>query len=81
MTQVALSLFLVAAAAAFLGHLSHLRRFNLGFNREHVLLVSLDSTHSGYNPAQLSKLYQSVLPRLEAIAGVRSASISGCTPL
>jgi putative ABC transport system permease protein len=79
--QVALSIFLVSAAVIFLEHLSHLRNFNLGFRSDHVLLVSLDSSHSGYKPAELSALYQTLLVRLEAMSGVRSASISGCTPL
>jgi predicted permease len=81
MTQVALSILLVASAAIFLNYLAHLRNFGRGFRSDHVLLVSLDSTHSGYKPAQLSTLYQTLLHRLEAIPGVRSSSISGCTPL
>ncbi len=80
-TQVALSIFLVAAAAMFLNYLSRLRNFDLGFRSDHVLLVTLDSTHSGYQPEQLAAIYRFLLRRLEAIPGVRSASISGCTPL
>lgn len=80
-TQVALSIFLVAAAAIFLNYVSRLRNFNLGFRSDHVLLVTVDSTHSGYKPEQLAALYQDLAPRLEAIPGVRSVSISGCTPL
>ena len=80
-TQVALSIFLVAAAAIFLNHLSRLRNFNLGFRSDHVLLVTVDSTHSGYTQEQLAALYRALLSRLEAIPGVRSASVSGCTPL
>ena len=80
-TQVALSIFLVAAAAIFLNYVSQLRNFNIGFRSDHVLLVTVDSSHSGYKPEQLAALYQALLPRLEAIPGVRSASISGCTPL
>ena len=81
MAQVALSILLVASAAIFLNYLAHLRNFGLGFRSDHVLLISVDSTHSGYRPAQLSTLYQSLLSRLGTIPGVRSASISGCTPL
>jgi predicted permease len=79
--QVALSIFLVTAAALFLSHLSRLRNFNLGFRSDHVLLVTVDPARSGYKPEQLGALYQALLPRLEAIPGVHSASISGCTPL
>ncbi len=80
-TQVALSIFLVTAAAVFLGHLSRLRNFGLGFRRDHVLLVSLDPSRAGYKSEQLATIYQELLARFEAIPGVRSASISGCTPL
>ncbi len=80
-TQAALSIFLVTAATLFLNYLSRLRNFNLGFRSDHVLLLTLDPAHSGYKPQQLATLYQALLSRLEAIPEVRSASISGCTPL
>ena len=46
--QVALSIFLVTAAAVFLNHLTRLRNFDLGFRSDHVLLVTLDPSRSGY---------------------------------
>ena len=79
--QVALSLFLVAAAATFLSHLSRLRNFDLGFRSDHVLLVSLDPARSGYPNAQLAALYRQLLERLETIPRVRSASITACAAL
>jgi len=79
--QVALSILLVAAAAVFLGHLSRLRHFDLGFRSDDVLLVTLDPSHSGYQPGQLATAYRELLSRMGAIPGVRSASLSGCTPL
>jgi putative ABC transport system permease protein len=79
--QVALSIFLVTAAAVFLSHLTRLRNFDLGFRSDHVLLVTLDSAHSGYRDEQLAALYRQLLSRMETIPQVRSASISGCTPL
>jgi len=79
--QVALALLLLTSSVLFLGHLSHLRNFDLGFRSDHVLLVTLDRSHSGYPAAQLAATYQDLLPRLNAIPGVRSASVSGCTPL
>ena len=74
--QVALSIFLVTAAAVFLTYLSRLRNFDLGFRSDHVLLVNLNPTHSAYKPEQLAAFYQNLLGRLEAIPGVRSASIT-----
>jgi predicted permease len=79
--QVALSIFLVTAAAVFLNHLARLRNFDLGFRSDHVLLVTLDPSRSGYKPEQLAAPYQELLSRLQTIPQVRSASISGCTPL
>jgi putative ABC transport system permease protein len=79
--QVALSIFLVTAAAVFLSHLSRLRNFDLGFRSDHVLLVTLDPSRSGYKPEQLAARYQELLARMKTLTQVRSASISGCTPL
>lgn len=79
--QVALSIFLVTAAAVFLNHLTRLRNFDLGFRSDHVLQVTLDPSRSGYKTEQLAPPYQELLSRLQTIPQVRSASISGCTPL
>jgi putative ABC transport system permease protein len=79
--QVALSVVLLSAAGLFIRHLSNLEHVDLGFRRDHVLLVSLNPANSGHNGGQLSLAYQELLGRLEAIPGVRSATISMPTPL
>jgi putative ABC transport system permease protein len=79
--QVALSVGLLSAAGLFISHLSNLERLDLGFRRDHVLLLTLDPARSGYSPAQLSHAYQELLGHLEAIPGVQSATISGPGPL
>jgi len=79
--QVALSVVLSSAAGLFVGHLWNLQRLNLGFRRDHVLLVTLDPSRSEYKGEQLSRLYQELLGRMEAIPGVRSATLSGATPI
>ena len=79
--QVALSIFLVTGTAVFLAHLSRLRNFELGFRSDHVLLMTLDPDHSGYKNEPLAAPYQRLLERLQNIPGVRSASITACTPL
>ena len=79
--QVALSILLVASAAHFLSHLSRLRTLDLGFRSDHVLLMVLDPSGSGYRREQLAAPYQELLARLERIPAVRSASITGCTPI
>jgi len=79
--QVALSLVLVSAAGLFVRHLANLENLDLGFRRDHVLLATLDAGRSGYEAGRLSRAYQEVLGRLEAIPGVRSASLSAVTPI
>jgi predicted permease len=78
--QVALSVVLLAAAGVFVSHLSRLYSA-LGFYRDHVLLVTLNPSRSGYRRAQLAQPYQELLQRLETIPGVRSATLSGVTPI
>ena len=77
--QVMVSLVLLTAAGIFAGHVSSLKR-DPGFERDSVLLVTLDPARSGYQREQLSNLYRGLLERLETIPGVRSASLSALTP-
>jgi predicted permease len=79
--QVALSVVLLSAAALFVGYVLHLRNLNLGFRRDHLLLVFLDPDHSGYDPVQWSRLSQELLAKLDGLPGVRSATLSGMTPI
>jgi predicted permease len=79
--QVALSIFLATGAIVFLGHLSKLRNFDLGFRSDHVLLVTIDPSASGYQRGRLAVPYQRLLARFATLPGVQSASISGCTPI
>ncbi len=79
-SQVALSLVLVSLAGLFVGYLSQLRN-NLGFERNNLLLVTLDFAKSGYNAAQFSQLSQELVMRLDAIPGVSSATFSSVSPM
>ncbi len=79
--QVAFSVALLSAASLFVRHLSNLTHLNLGFQRDHVLLVDLNAAGSGYDREQLSRAYQNLLGRFEAIPGVRSATMCGYYPM
>jgi putative ABC transport system permease protein len=80
-SQVALSLVLMSSAALFVEYLSHLRNLNLGFERNNLLLVTLDFAHSRYNAAQFSQQSQELVMRLDVIPGVSSATVSGMSPM
>jgi len=79
--QVALSVVLLSAAGLFVRHLSDLKALDLGFQRDHVLLMTLDPARSGYKSEQLASPYRELLRRFEAIPGVRSATISAVSPI
>jgi len=78
--QVALSVGLLSVASMFILHLSSIYA-GLGFERDHVLLATLDPSRTGYSRAQLARPYQEILERLRALPQVRSATLSGTTPV
>jgi predicted permease len=79
--QVLLSVALLSAAGLFVTHLSRMRTDDLGFQRESVLLVSLEPAGSGYTSEQLTVIYRELLDRLPTIPGVQLATLSSITPL
>jgi predicted permease len=80
-TQVALSLVLLVSAGLFARSLLKLQNADPGFDRENVLLFSLDSRLAGYKPAQLSNLYRQIYDRLSALPNVRAATLATYSPM
>ena len=74
--QVAVSLVLVVGAGLFVRTLRNLENVDVGFNRENLLLFSIDPGLSGYDNTQIAQLYRRITERLEAVPGVRSATMS-----
>jgi predicted permease len=74
--QVALSLALVAGSALFARTLLNLRSETLGFRPENLLVFQLDPTLNGYREGRLLDFHERVLRQVEALPGVRSASMS-----
>jgi predicted permease len=62
----------------FLRTLRHFSTFDPGFDRDHLITVRLDTHSAGYSHAQLSSLYRRLIDRVEALPGVRSASLLSC---
>jgi predicted permease len=79
--QVTLSLVLIAVASLLLRTLHNLRSQDVGFDRANVLLVRTNAKFAGYKPEQLNALYGRILERVDALPGVRSATISGAPPM
>jgi predicted permease len=78
--QVAISLALLSVSQLYIGHLRHLRDRSLGFDRDRVLLMSVNTSRA-QNREQLAALYRDTVARLHAIPGVNSVAASGMTPM
>jgi putative ABC transport system permease protein len=78
--QVSISLALLTVAQLYIGHLRDLRGPSLGFDRNGVLLMSVN-TERARTREQLVALHSELVARLQAIPGVRSVATSGTTPL
>jgi len=79
--QVAVSLILLVGAGLFARSLIKLQQEELGFNRENVLLASIDSRLAGYKPAELNGLYRQLYDRLSALPNVRSVTMASFSPM
>jgi len=80
-TQVAVSLVLLVGAGLFARSLIKLQQEDLGFNRDNVLLVNIESRLAGYKPAELTSLYRQLYDRLSALPNVRSATLASYSPM
>ncbi len=79
--QVAVSLVLAIGAGLLTRSIANLKDFYPGFNKDNVLLLSLNPTMVGYSDQQIVPLYERLLNRFQAIPGVRSATLSVHSPL
>ena len=79
--QVALSLVLLVGAGLFARSLIKLQQEDLGFNREDVLLASVDMRLAGYKVEDLSAVYRQLYDRLSALPNVQSATIASYSPM
>jgi predicted permease len=74
--QIGLSLVLLIGAGLFMRSLRNLMGVDAGFERDRLVLVSITPRLLGYDKARLGDLYRRLIERLEAVPGVRSASLS-----
>jgi predicted permease len=75
-SQIGLSLTLLVGAGLLLRSFQHLNRVEVGFDREHVLVMWAMPTMVGYDIPKEQSLYWQLLDRLNALPGVQSASLS-----
>jgi predicted permease len=82
-SQVALSVILIACAGLFVRTLYNLNHQRTGFKHENVLAVRVEpkgSNDKDTNSAKLSQIYRTLIERVEALPGVSSATMSNPSP-
>ena len=80
-TQVAVSVLLLACAGLFLRSLQNSSQVDMGFRPDHVLMLNMDLGLQGYEEARGQRFYQQVRERVSAISGVRDAAVSAYIPM
>ncbi|MGD8815547.1 MAG: ADOP family duplicated permease, partial [Acidobacteriota bacterium] len=79
--QVTLSLILLTGAALLGATFWRLATLDPGFDRDHVMLVDVDLSHSGFDAEQDRQTFLDLLERLRLLPGVRAASVAEVTPV
>jgi len=79
--QLTLSLVLIVGAGLFVRTVAKLVGQDVGFDREHVLMLRIETELAGYKPDQLESVYQRIRSRLNSLPGVRDSAVALYTPL
>ena len=80
-TQTALTVMLLVCAGLLVRSLEQLQRVELGFDPDHVLLVSLALPHAYDTRAKIAQFYESLLERVGGAPGVRAVGAASSVPL
>jgi len=81
-SEVALSLVLLAGAGLMIRSFIRLQDVSVGFNPDHVLTMELSLSEAKYGQGEPRKtMIQQVIDRLKALPGVKSAGVTTLLPL
>jgi predicted permease len=84
--QIALTIVLLTGAGLFARTLQNLRAADMGFDRDHVLLASIDPARSGYTRPRTAVFFDHLLQRLrsrgdiDAVGLASHGTLSGVLP-
>jgi len=73
--QVAASVVLMIGAGLFVRTLANFKSHDFGFDQRNLLTFGLNPTRAGYHDARLVNLYTQLLDRIQALPGVRAATL------
>jgi predicted permease len=74
--QVAISLVLLIGAGLFLQTLQNLRKVDVGFNPQNLLIFRVNPSLNRYDEPKTIRLYRDLLERLASVPGVRGVAMS-----
>ena len=75
-TQVCLSMVLLAGAGLFLRTLVNLQNIDVGYRKTGLVLAELDFTMAGYRGKAVKQLAERLLEALQSAAGVQAVTVS-----
>lgn len=79
-TQLALSIVLITGAGLFVRTLQKLWSVDMGYQRENVLLFSVNPSLTGYVNGKARGLFREILQRLKTLPDAQSVSLSRARP-
>jgi len=80
-TQVTLSLVLLAGAGLFLRSLWNLQSIDKGFTGDNVVAMSLNMGLQGYDQKRGAQFYETALANLSSVPGIQSISLASALPV
>ncbi|HEY0947300.1 MAG TPA: ABC transporter permease [Opitutaceae bacterium] len=79
-SQVMFSFVVLIGAGLFLQSLRRVQSVELGFRPENLLLLSFDLSLQGYSEDRAQQFHRQLLERVQALGGVRGASLTSHIP-
>jgi len=80
-SQVAVSLLLLACAGFFIRSLQNSAHMDMGFRVDHTLMLSVDLGLQGYSEERGQQFYKQLSERVRSLPGVRDASVASYIPM
>lgn len=80
-SQMALSLVLLVAAGLFVRTLTSIYALDTGYNRDNVLMFSIDARQARMRLPDVLNAYRQLLDELRSVPGVQSATASAVRPV
>jgi predicted lysophospholipase L1 biosynthesis ABC-type transport system permease subunit len=79
--QVALSMMLLVATAIMLDGVRRTFDLDPGFRKDHLIMLSTDTSLLKYTPAQSREFYRRLVEQARAVPGVASVALASAIPL